>query len=135
MNSKAARKFVTERAESRCEYCCAPEIVTGESYHIEHITPRALGGADDLTNCALSCITCNGHKADHITGIDPGTRAEIPLFHPRQDRWARHFRFSADTLKIQGLTAKGRATIARLQMNEPRQIEARWLWVELEIYP
>lgn len=132
---KAHRELVTERAESRCEYCRAPQIVTGVTYHVEHIIPQALGGHDDPANYALSCVTCNGHKSAHITGIDPQTSEEVNLFHPRRDRWSRHFRFAPDTLELRALTATGRATIARLQMNEPKQIAARRLWVELEIYP
>ena len=135
MSPKAAREFVTERAESRCEYCRAPQIVTGANYHIEHIVPRALGAADDPANYALACITCNGHKSAHIIGNDPETSGNIPLFDPRRDRWAQHFRFVPKSLEVRGLTPKGRATVARLQMNEPRQIEARQLWVELGIYP
>ena len=135
MSPRTAREFVTERADSRCEYCRAPEIVTGTAYHVEHIIPRARGGPDDPANYALSCITCNGHKSDHITGLEPGTSGPIPLFHPRRDRWTQHFRFFPEDLEVRGLTAQGRATVARLQMNEPRQIEARRLWIELEIYP
>ncbi len=127
--------MVRERADARCEYCRAPQVITGTTYHIEHITPSSRGGADDLANLALSCITCNGHKSDHSTGVDPETDRELPLFDPRRDRWERHFRFSAQTLELTGVTAKGRATVARLQMNERKQIEARALWIELDLYP
>jgi hypothetical protein len=135
MASRAQRDFVTGRAGSHCEDCRAPEIITGAAYHLEHIVPRHLYGTDDIANYALSCITCNGHKSGHTTGIDPATQAEFPLFNPRKERWDRHFRFLPATLQIQGLTPKARATVARLQMNERKQIEARRLWVELEIYP
>ena len=126
---------MTERAGWRCEYCRAPEIVTGVTFHIEHLTPKTRGGADEWANYALSCVACNGHKSDHTTGIDPATDREVPLFHPRRDRWERHFRLTPENLTIRGVTPKGRATVARLQMNERRQIDARELWVELEIYP
>ena len=135
MSPRAAREFVTERAGSRCEYCRAPQVVTGSAYHIEHIVPRAHGGPDDPANYALACITCNGHKSEDITGVEPGTSDQIPLFNPRRDRWTQPLRFFPADLEVRGLTAKGRATVARVQMNEPRQIEARRLWIELEIYP
>ncbi|MEO7319658.1 MAG: HNH endonuclease, partial [Chthoniobacteraceae bacterium] len=108
---------------------------TGVAYHVEHIVPKVRGGADTPANYALACVTCNGHKSDHITGTDPRTSGEVALFNPRRDRWERHFRFSPGTLEIHGITAKGRATVARLQMNERKQIEARTLWVQLEIFP
>ncbi len=135
MATRAERLLVTERARSRCEYCRAPQIIAGTTYHIEHIIPSSKDGADELSNYALCCVTCNGHKSDHTTGIDPATGRDIRLFHPRRDRWDRHFRFSPQTLELMGITPKGRATVARLQMNERKQIEARALWLELDLYP
>ena len=135
MATKSEREFVTERAGARCEYCRAPQVITGASYHIEHIVPSVIGGKNDLSNYALCCITCNGHKADHITGIDPKTGSETPLFNPRRDRWERHFRFSNEDLEIKGTTAKGRATVDRLLMNERKQRGARSLWIELDLFP
>jgi len=126
---------VTLRADSRCEYCRAPEVITGVTFHVEHITPRSRGGANHRRNYALACIACNSAKSDHVTAPDPKTGEEIALFDPRRDRWDRHFRFVATTLEIRGLTPKGRATVGRLQLNHPRQLEARALWMELEIYP
>jgi len=135
MPTRAERILVTERARARCEYCRAPQVITGTAYHIEHIIPLAQDGADDPSNYALCCITCNGHKADHITGVDLETGNTVPLFNPRRDRWERHFRFSRESLEIQGITQKGRATAERLQMNERKQIEARSLWIELDLFP
>ena len=135
MATKAERILVTERASARCEYCRAPQVVTGGACHIEHNIPLTRNGPDDASNYALCCSTCNGHKADHVTGIDPETGNEVALFNPRRDRWERHFRFSAGSLELKGLTPKGRATIARLLMNERKQIEARSIWIEVELYP
>jgi hypothetical protein len=135
LSSRADRDFVTERADSRCEYCRAPQIVTGVTFHLEHIIPKAHGGRNIRTNYALACIHCNGRKSNRLTGVDPKTGREISLFDPRRDEWERHFRFRRESLEILGLTPKGRATVARLQLNDPRQIEAREFWVQLEIYP
>jgi hypothetical protein len=135
MATRAERILVTERAAARCEYCKAPEVVTGGTYHIEHIIPSARNGPDDPSNYALCCATCNGHKADHITGIDPETGNELALFNPRRDRWERHFRYSAGSLEIKGISPRGRATVARLLMNEPKQIEARSIWIEVDLFP
>jgi hypothetical protein len=135
LSSRGDRDFVTERANSRCEYCRAPQIVTGVTFHLEHIIPKAHGGRNVRANYALACIHCNGRKSNHLTGFDPKTGREIPLFDPRRDEWERHFRFRRESLELLGLTPKGRATVARLQFNDPRQIEAREFWVQLEIYP
>ena len=80
MSSRADRDYVTERAASRCEYCRAPQVVTGVTFHTEHIIPRIRGGANKRSNYALACIACNGHKSGHITGADPKTGEEAPLF-------------------------------------------------------
>ena len=105
------------------------------TFHVEHIIPNARGGLDEYTNYALSCVSCNGHKSDSPSALDPKTGAEILLFHPRLDRWKHHFQFEKEALVICGISAKGRATVAKLQMNQRKQIEARELWVKLEIYP
>jgi hypothetical protein len=135
LSSRADREFVTLRADSRCEYCRAPEVITGVTFHVEHIIPRSRGGANHRRNYALACIACNSAKSDHLTGLDPKTGEEITLFDPRRDRWDRHFRFVPAALEIHGLTSKGRATVERLQLNHPRRLEARALWCESEIFP
>jgi hypothetical protein len=53
----------------------------------------------------------------------------VPLFHPRLDDWAAHFRFP-ETL-IEGLTATGRATARLLCMNDTHRIELRALSASL----
>jgi hypothetical protein len=75
-------------------------------------------------NLALSCPNCNLHKGPNLTGIDPDTGLVCMLFHPRQNRWAEHFRLDPD-LKTVGLTPTGRTTIWLLQMNDSGQIALR----------
>src|SRR4051812_24638534 len=122
MASPVVRQAVRARAGRRCEYCGAPEEVTGSRYLIDHILPRSLGGSDDLKNLALACSTCNLAKSNHLRGVDPHTGKEEPLFHPRNDRWEDHFAFTRETLTLQGKTPRGRATVERLKMNVVYQI-------------
>jgi hypothetical protein len=49
--------------------------------------------------------------------IDPKTNQEVPLFHPRKDVWKEHFAWKG--VKIEGLTATGRATVKALNFNRP----------------
>jgi hypothetical protein len=58
-----------------------------------------------------------------LTGIDPVTGRLVPLFHPRRDRWADHFRFRS--IRIEGITPVGRATVQVLAMNDARRLELR----------
>src|SRR5271169_1171190 len=52
---KATRAFVRERAKSRCEYCRAPEIITGRPFEVDHIVPQASAGGDEPEDLALCC--------------------------------------------------------------------------------
>lgn len=130
------RRTVERRAKGRCEYCRAPQDISAYTFHVEHIVPRSRGGADDATNGALSCWSCNSAKASHVNGVDPATGSEQPLFHPRQQLWEEHFELSADQLHVVGRTAVGRATVKRLRMNDPRfQPIARELWMTAGRWP
>ena len=42
---------------------------------------------------------------------------------PRRDRWADHFAFEG--VRIEGITAVGRATVQVLGMNDARRLELR----------
>jgi HNH endonuclease len=133
--TKATRAFVRERAKSRCEYCRAPEIITGGPFEVDHIVPKASAGGDEPGNLALCCKSCNLRKGDHISGVDPGSREETLLFNPRQDAWKEHFDFDAERFQLLGTTPIGRATIDQLKMNTSYQIQARKYWVEAGLYP
>jgi hypothetical protein len=126
---------VAQRAEHRCEYCGAPELIFNLPFEVEHIQPAAVGGPDDDSNLALACRGCNLYKADHVDGIDEVTQEVARLFHPRHERWADHFRVDTETAVIQGLTPAGRVTTARLQMNRPVQLAARKQWMLLGLFP
>jgi hypothetical protein len=127
--------LVAHRAAHHCEYCRAPEAVFNLPFEVEHIIPPLHGGLDDESNWALACRSCNLHKSAYVEGIDPETRTTLRLFHPRHDRWADHFRVEAATASIVGLTATGRATVARLQMNAPAPLAARVQWMRLHLFP
>ncbi len=126
---------VAERAAHRCEYCRAPEAIFNFPFETEHVVPRSQQGPDDESNLALACRACNLFKADHVSGADEITPGAVRLFHPRLDRWEEHFRVEPDTAVIQGLTPVGRATVARLQMNNLVQLAARRQWTRLGLFP
>ena len=50
------------------------------------------------------------------------------LFNPRTQRWEEHFQWSVQRpFEIVGISAHGRATVARLQMNHPDLVSIRRL--------
>lgn len=124
----ALRQAVIERADGRCEYCQTWQAIVVEM-EIDHVLPESAGGRTEADNLCLTCVGCNGFKLAFQHGPDPETGVLAPLFNPRSDRWEEHFRWSDDGTHLVGLTAVGRATVARLQMNRPRMVEARRLWV------
>jgi hypothetical protein len=129
------RQRVTERAGNRCEYCLSPARPTGIPMEIDHIQPTSRGGTSDDDNLALACIRCNRHKSDRTEALDPETGRLVSLFHPRNDQWSEHFRWSEDGTKIVGLTACGRATVEALNMNNPDIILCRLDWVKVGWHP
>src|SRR5437763_8834602 len=119
----ATRELVRLRAAGRCEYCRLHQENSELAHHVEHIVARQHGGSDDPDNLALACDRCNLHKGPNLTGIDPLTDELVLLFHPRRAQWAEHFRFQG--VRIEAITATGRATIQLLAMNNARRIELR----------
>ena len=130
----ALRALVSERSHSRCEYCLTAQAIVVEM-EVDHVVPESAGGQTTSDNLCQTCVGCNGFKLAFQTAVDPETGEETPLYHPRVDRWGAHFRWSEDGTLIVGVTAAGRATVARLQMNRPRIIEARRLWVRAGWHP
>ena len=121
----AQRRVVRERARGRCEYCQSPVGFSTEPFTVEHIHPKSRGGPTTLDNLAFACAGCNGHKAAKTHALDPGTSTTVPLFHPRRQRWADHFRWSKDTTQVIGLTPTGRATVEALRLNRSGLVNLR----------
>lgn len=104
-------------------------------FEVDHITPRSRGGSNSQDNLALACPICNPFKSDFQTGIAKAAADTEFLFNPRSDLWSDHFTVDIETAEIIGVTLKGQATIVRLQMNRPHQVNARYRWLLLELFP
>lgn len=92
------RERVRALAGNRCGYCRSPQHLVLGVLEIDHLQPSAHGGSDDETNLWLACRMCNGFKSDQTEGRDPLTNQHVPLFNPRTQNWADHFRWGADHL-------------------------------------
>ena len=64
------------------------------SHQIDHIIAEKHGGPTDPDNLALCCTLCNRYKGSDLTAIDPETGQIVPLFHPRNQALADHFRLT-----------------------------------------
>lgn len=121
----STRKKVLIRANECCEYCKYLNFYNPSGLTIDHIYPTSLGGSDDISNLASCCISCNNSKFTSVASIDPVTKKIIPLYNPRNDNWNVHFKWVDNFSVIEGLTAKGRATILRLKMNNKGVVNFR----------
>jgi len=108
---------VRQRARGRCEYCGLSQLGQEAVFHIDHIVPQATGGPTLSKNLALACVSCSLRKGARRSAPDPETGIEKPLFHPREQLWADHFRWDGE--QVVPVTATGRATVAALAMNRP----------------
>lgn len=109
------------------------QSLQGATFHVEHVTPQAAGGADTLDNLALACPGCNLRKSDRTAVPDPDTGDPTPLFHPRVDRWADHFRWEG--YRVVGLSPTGRTTVEALDLNHPRRVLIREAEQHFDLFP
>lgn len=126
---------VKRKAQECCEYCGTQEAYSPDTFSIEHILPRAKGGTNDFTNLANACQGCNNRKYTHTETVDPLTGVLVPLYHPRQDKWAEHFTWNEDYTRMIGLSPTGRATIAALELNRKGVVNLRRVLHALGLHP
>jgi hypothetical protein len=117
------RDEVWRRAGAACEYCGMPQALDPLPFQIDHIRAEQHGGATESWNLALACLSCNKRKGPNVAGYDPLSGKLVPLFHPRRQSWARHFRWAGAVLV--GRTRTGRATIAVLGINRREYVTFR----------
>ncbi len=117
------RRLVIRRAGNRCEYCLLSQAGQEATFHIDHIMPESQGGETKEHNLALACVSCSLRKEARQSGVDPESGKRVALFHPRRDVWTEHFRWQG--VEVEGLTAKGRATVQALRLNRPSILNIR----------
>ena len=133
--TEALRQLVTARAQGRCEYCQSPEAYATErsrlniSTHVHSRAQQCLPTVPSLPGVQ------RGYKSIHTTSVDPETGETVALFHPRQHVWREHFTWSADGLRIVGLTPTGRATVALLRINRPPLMNLRRALMAIGAHP
>ncbi|WP_437841353.1 HNH endonuclease [Sorangium sp. So ce1153] len=83
--------LVTQRAKAVCEYCQLPQPLSSIPFEIDHIIAQKHGGVTVPENLGFACFYCNSYKGPNIAGIDPESGRIVRLYHPRKDRWSKHF--------------------------------------------
>lgn len=118
-----------------CRYCLTSELNSGMPLTYDHIEPRSKGGKTSFENVCRACRPYNEFKSDATHALDPLTGEPSLLFNPRTEAWAEHFRWSADGMRVEGVSAVGRATVIALRMNRPAITTARGRWAEAGWHP
>ena len=126
---------VAAHSQYRCRYCQSQQRLMGVALTIDHILPQSLGGPTERENLCLACWDCNLAKSDRTTAVDPQTGDTVQLFHPNEQQWDEHFRWSEAGWHMIGLTPTGRATVVALKLNRPQLVEARRYWVRAGWHP
>ena len=129
------RRQLAQEAGGRCGYCLSDETLSGVPLSIDHLNPEAAGGQTVVDNLWLACRPCNESKGAQTGAIDPATGEFVPLFNPRQQEWAAHFRWGEGGAEIIGLTPCGRATVGALHLNRPILVKARRRWINAGWHP
>lgn len=86
-DTEGRRERLLAEAGYRCGYCRGSQRIMGVRLILDHLAPRAGGGADDEENLWPSCQPCNGFKQARIEARDPDSGTVAPLFNPRRQRW------------------------------------------------
>lgn len=129
----ALRKIVSERAESRCEYCRLHQDNAYFTHEIDHIYAEKHGGETVESNLCLACSDCNRYKGSNLCSLDPQSGDVVTLYHPRNDKWSDHFRLNESGL-IEPLTATGRVTERVLVFNRAELVADRLRLIALGGY-
>lgn len=120
------REYLLEKWSRKCVYCGA----LGVPLQIEHITPRARGGSDRVSNFTLACEPCNTRKGTQTAAEFGYSHIQAQAKQPLKDtaavnstRWALYQRLSALGLPIEVGTG-GRTKYNRIRLGLPK---THWL--------
>ena len=127
------RALIRERAKGKCEYCLLHEDDVLVSHEPDHIVALKHGGPTEEGNLAWTCFYCNCHKGSDLGSIDVKTGRLTRLFHPRRDKWKRHFRVEGSLFVPK--TAVGRVTVSLLRLNRPDLVDLRGRLIAVGLYP
>ena len=127
------RRQVQERAQGWCEYCLIHESDMYYPHEADHVIAEKHGGATSLENLAWACFYCNRFKGSDLASVDPISNKVVFLFHPREQRWDRHFRLNGG--RIEGITARGRATVVLLHLNDAERVAYRLGLIDIGHFP
>ncbi|MCC6168358.1 MAG: HNH endonuclease [Caldilineaceae bacterium] len=120
------REYLLEKWGRTCVYCGA----SGVPLEVEHITPKARGGSDRVSNLALACRECNQAKGSRTAAEFGHAAVQAKARQPLEGaaavnatRWAVWRMFVACGLPVE-VGAGGRTQFNRTRQGYPK---AHWI--------
>ncbi|MFP4351175.1 MAG: HNH endonuclease [Desulfococcaceae bacterium] len=133
--SSQLRERLIAADNQHCAYCHTREATTGQPMALDHIIPESQGGLTEFENLCFCCRRCNEFKGPKTAGPDPLTGEIVSFYHPRKQKWHKHFSWDETGTSIVGVNPEGRATVVGLHMNDPIMIAVRRRWVAVGWHP
>lgn len=62
------RRLVFKASSGRCHYC--REDILINTFTVDHVVPRAIGGTNAFSNLVACCKYCNKLKADSLISVE-----------------------------------------------------------------
>ena len=122
------REYLLEKWQRKCCYCDKSDV----PLNIEHLTPKARGGSNRVSNLAVACVPCNEKKSARslaeFLAKDPARLARIQAHakRPLKDaaavnstRWALVQALKATGLPVETASG-GRTKFNRTQLRIPK---------------
>lgn len=98
------REYVLEKWQRTCAYCGATNV----PLQIEHLTPKARGGSNRVSNLTLACVPCNIAKGTQTAAEFGHPEIQAQAKQPLKDaaavnttRWALYQRLQATGLPVE----------------------------------
>ena len=87
--SKKTRFEVFKRDGFACQYCGSHP--PGSLLEVDHITPRASGGLDEIDNLITACFDCNRGEGARYLSVAPQSIAEkTRIIREKEEQLAAH---------------------------------------------
>ena len=120
------REYLLEKWGRACSYCKQTNV----PLQVEHLTPRARGGSDRISNLVLACEVCNQRKGTQTAAEFGFPEVQAQARFPLKDaaavnttRWALYHRLQESGLPVEVGTG-GRTKWNRTRRNLPK---THWL--------
>jgi 5-methylcytosine-specific restriction endonuclease McrA len=98
------REYLLEKFQRTCAYCGAHQV----PLEVEHITPKARGGSNRVSNLTLACVPCNQKKGSQTAAEFGHPEVQALAKQPLKDaaavnatRWALFHRLQQTGLPVE----------------------------------